>query len=70
MNASIADTSEPIDGKTSRSICDAVGERLQRDLPLDSLALSPHLQRLLDELQRRDVSWQAQANSMGRIWAR
>jgi hypothetical protein len=56
MNASVADTSELIDRKTSRSICDAVGERLQRDLRPDPAGLSPYLQNLLQELQRRDVS--------------
>jgi len=32
MNSRITDDIEPIDRKTSRSICDAVGERLQQDL--------------------------------------
>ena len=43
-----------IDGKTSRSICDAVGERLQRNLPPEPSDLSDHLQQLMDELRRRD----------------
>ena len=38
MNRLIADIIEPIDGKTSRAICDAVGERLQRDLRPERLA--------------------------------
>ena len=54
MNHLIADTIEPIDGKTSRAICDAVGDRLQRDLRLESLGPSPHLLRLMDELRKRD----------------
>jgi hypothetical protein len=54
MNHLIADIIEPIDGKTSRAICDAVGERLQRDLRLESLGPSPHLLRLMDELRKRD----------------
>jgi hypothetical protein len=54
MNASAADSSEVIDRKTSRSICDAVGERLQQDLRPDSSGLSPYLQRLMDELRKRD----------------
>jgi hypothetical protein len=47
-------TSEPIDHKTSRSICDAVGERLQQDLRPQSLASSSYLQHLLEELRKQD----------------
>jgi hypothetical protein len=54
MNSRITDTSEQIDRKTSRSICDAVGERLQQDLRPVSSHLSSHLQHLMDELRRRD----------------
>jgi hypothetical protein len=54
MNNRISDNSEPIDRKTSRSICDAVGERLQQNLPPESAQLSSHLQHLLDELRKRD----------------
>jgi hypothetical protein len=54
MNSRITDNSEGIDRKTSRSICDAVGERLQQNLRPDTSRLSPHLQGLLDELRRRD----------------
>jgi hypothetical protein len=43
-----------IDYKTSRSICDAVGERLQQNLRPDLSHLSPHLQHLLDELRKQD----------------
>ena len=32
MNSRISDDGEQIDRKTSRSICDAVGERLQREI--------------------------------------
>ena len=53
MNRLIADIIEPIDGKTSRAICDAVGDRLQRDLRPETIRSSPHLQRLLDELRQR-----------------
>jgi len=54
MNGRISDNNEQIDRKTSRSICDAVGERLQQNLrPIES-ALPPHLQHLMDELRRRD----------------
>jgi len=55
MNGRVVDKSEPIDGKTSRSICDAVGERLQQSLqPPGSLGPSTHLQHLLDELRTRE----------------
>ena len=56
MNGRTADFSEPIDRKTSRSICDAVGERLQRALPPDSSNLPGELQHLMDELRKRDAS--------------
>jgi len=46
--------SQQIDRSTSRSICDAVGERLQQSLRPDTSRLSPRLQRLMDELRRRD----------------
>ena len=52
MNSRI--NSEQIDYKTSRSICDAVGERLQQNLRPDSSQLSPYLQQLLDELRKQD----------------
>ena len=54
MNSRINDDSEQIDRKTSRSICDAVGERLQQDLRPETSRLSSHLQHLMDELRRRD----------------
>lgn len=56
MNSRITDDSEPIDRDTSRSICDAVGERLQQSLRPEPSRLSSHLQHLLDELRRRDES--------------
>ena len=46
--------SQQIDRSTSRSICDAVGERLQQDLRPEVTPLSPHLQHLLEELHKRD----------------
>ena len=49
-----ADNGEQMDYKTSRSICDAVGERLQKDLRPERSDLSPHLKELLNELRRRD----------------
>ncbi len=53
MNGRIADDSELIDRKTCRSICDAVGERLQQSLRPET-RLTPYLQHLMDELERRD----------------
>jgi hypothetical protein len=44
---------QPIDRTTSRSICNAVGERLQRDLRPEA-SPPPHLQRLLEELRRQE----------------
>jgi hypothetical protein len=46
--------SPQIDRNTSRSICNAVGERLQRDLRPESSPLSPQLQHLMEELRRQD----------------
>ena len=48
-----ANDSEQIDRRTSRSICDAVGERLQQSLRPDP-RLPTHLEQLLDELKKRD----------------
>jgi hypothetical protein len=52
MNSRITNQSEQIDRKTSRSICDAVGERLQQNLRLGPP--SSHLRHLMDELRLRD----------------
>jgi hypothetical protein len=52
MNSRITDNSEPIDHRTSRSICDAVGERLQQNLRPSHLP--SHLEHLMDELRKRD----------------
>ncbi len=54
MDSRITDQSEQIDRKTSRSICDGVGERLRQDLRPDSLRPSSYLQHLMDELRKRD----------------
>jgi hypothetical protein len=54
MNSGINQTSETIDRVISRSICDAVAERLQRDLRPEALHPSSHLQHLMDELRQRD----------------
>jgi hypothetical protein len=53
MKNTNADDIEPLDHRSSRSICDAVGERLQQALRPDS-GISPYLQHLVDELRRRD----------------
>jgi len=50
----ITDDIEPIDRKTCRSICDAVGERLQQSLLPEPSRLSSHLEHLMGELRRRD----------------
>jgi hypothetical protein len=62
MNSRITDNSEKLDRKTSRSICDAVGERLQQNLRPDSLRPSSHLQHLMDELRRRDEDHRESSN--------
>jgi hypothetical protein len=54
MDGGTDDASEPIDRKTSRSICKAVAERLQENLRLEPSHLSSRLERLMDELRRRD----------------
>ena len=54
MMSRINDDAEGIDRKTSRSICDAVGERLQQDLRPEPSRLPSHLEHLMDELRRRD----------------
>jgi hypothetical protein len=56
-----ADNSEQMDYKTSRSICDAVGERLRQDLRPERSDLSPRLRELLNELRQRE-----DAGSVGR----
>jgi hypothetical protein len=50
----INESSEQMDRATSRSICRAVGERLQQDLRPDNSELPSHLRHLMDELQRQD----------------
>jgi hypothetical protein len=54
MVSRTTDSSEAIDRRTSRSICDAVGERLQQSLRPEPSRLSPHLQHLMEELYRQD----------------
>jgi hypothetical protein len=54
MTAQNNNNLEPIDHKTSRSICDAVGERLQQSLRPET-ELSQALRQLVDRLRRRDA---------------
>ena len=54
MAAVLANDSEQIDRRTSRSICDAVGERLQQSLRPEP-RLPTHLEHLLNELRKRDL---------------
>ena len=53
MAGPFATDSEQIDRRTSRSICDAVGERLQQSLRPEP-RLPTHLEQLLDELRKQD----------------
>ena len=55
MNGRSGDDNVNIDRLTSRTICDAVGERLQQSLRPDALEPSSHLDHLMDELRRRDL---------------
>jgi hypothetical protein len=54
MNGQSTNSVETIDRKTSRSIIEAVGERLQQSLRPETSRLSPRLENLMDELRRRD----------------
>jgi hypothetical protein len=53
MTGLFANDSEQIDRRTSRSIRDAVGERLQQSLRPEA-RLPTHLEQLLNELKQRD----------------
>jgi hypothetical protein len=46
--------SDHIDHKTARSICDEVGDRLQRNLSREASPLPPDLERLVDELRKQE----------------
>jgi hypothetical protein len=52
MDSRTDDSGERIDRKTSRSICQAVAERLQQSLHPEPL--SPRLEHLVGELRRQD----------------
>lgn len=53
MAGPFANDTELIDRRTSRSICDAVGERLQQSLRPEP-RLPTHLEQLLNQLKQRD----------------
>ena len=53
MDQRINSDYEEIDHKTCRTICDAVGERLQQRMRPEP-ALSPHLMRLVDQLRQQE----------------
>jgi hypothetical protein len=55
MDGQRTNSTETIDGKTSRSICNAVGERLQQSLRPDVSQLPDSLRRLVDALRRQDA---------------
>jgi hypothetical protein len=54
MNDPPANTTDTIDRKTSRSICNAVGERLQQSIRPDFSRLPEQLRDLMDALRRQD----------------
>lgn len=47
------DGDDEIDRSTTAAICNAIGERLRRDMGTDE-ALPSHLQMLLSQFQQRD----------------
>lgn len=53
MAGLFANDTEQIDRRTIRSICDAVGERLQQSLRPEP-RLPTHLEQLMDELRKRE----------------
>ncbi|WP_441242154.1 hypothetical protein [Tardiphaga sp. 768_D3_N2_1] len=53
QNQITRDGEEHIDRATSAAICNAIGERLRRDIGPDD-ALPSHLQMLVDQMQRQD----------------
>jgi len=50
----INDDIEPIDQRTSRSICEAVAERLRENLRSEPLRLSSQLTNLVEKLRRSE----------------
>ena len=45
---------EHIDRTTSVAICNAIGERLRRDIGSDDDTLPSHLQTLIDRMRQQD----------------
>jgi hypothetical protein len=62
MNGRSENRFDLVDHKTCRSICDAVGERLQHSLPPARSRLPAHLEQLMDELRRRDAEERRQSH--------
>jgi hypothetical protein len=58
MMAAYDHNDETIDHRTSRAICDAIGERLQQSMRPESNP-SDRLQQLLRELRRRELARQS-----------
>ena len=54
MKSSAKDSTESLDERSSRSICEAVGKRLQQTLSQEMVVPSSQLQHLVDELRKRD----------------
>ncbi|MBV9529861.1 MAG: hypothetical protein JO283_01995 [Bradyrhizobium sp.] len=61
MNGRLAEDIEAIDGNTSRSICSAVGERLQQRLRPDFSRLPDRLRELVEALRRREAQAEERA---------
>jgi predicted nucleic acid-binding Zn-ribbon protein len=53
IRSRINNDDEQMDRKTTRAICEGVGERLQQHMRPET-ALPTHLERLLEALRRRD----------------
>jgi hypothetical protein len=64
MTSHEAPLHEEIDHKTSRSICDAVGERLQQSLKPHVMDPAPELDRLIEELDRRERESRADTSDL------
>jgi hypothetical protein len=55
MNGRIGNSSETIDGKISRSICNAIGERLRQCLRPEPSNVPDSIRWLMEELKRREI---------------
>lgn len=54
QSQAIRDGDEHLDHTTSVAICNAIGERLRRDMGQDVEGIPSNLQMLLDEMRRQD----------------